>query len=100
VLAFAPRIPKRLLEVLARIDDRSVAIAETHRRLGLQADRLGITRPSYQRIRELVHQLRRIRPAREMVRLRLRMALRARVGGRALEALFDHETGFGARRRE
>jgi hypothetical protein len=100
VLAFAPRIPKRLLAALVRLDDPSVPIAETHRRLGEQADRMGITRPSYQRIRELVHQIRRIRPARRPARLGLRVALRARVHGRALEVLVAHESGIGIRRLE
>jgi hypothetical protein len=100
VLAFAPRIPKRLLDALIRLDDRSVPIAETHRRLGERADQMGITRPSYQRIRELVHQIRRIRPARGPARLGLRMALRTRLRGRALEAFVAHETGVGVRRLE
>jgi hypothetical protein len=61
VLAFAPRIPRRLLVALDWIDDRSLPIAEVNRRLGAEAWRLGLPRPSYQRVRELVHQLRRMR---------------------------------------
>ena len=41
---------------------RSRPIAETYRRVGAEAERLGLTRPSYQRIRELVHQARNVRP--------------------------------------
>ena len=56
--SFAPRISHRLLEALVRLDDRSVPIAETNRRLGAEAARLGLPKPSYQRIRELVHEFR------------------------------------------
>lgn len=61
MLAFAPRIPQRLLEALARLDGPGVPIAEINRRLGQEAERLGLRRPSYERIRVLVHQLRRFR---------------------------------------
>ncbi len=58
---FAPRISSRLLEALVRLDDRSLPIAELNRRLGAEADRLRLPRPSYQRIRVLLHTLRLIR---------------------------------------
>jgi hypothetical protein len=61
VVALAPRISHRLLEAIVRFDDRSHPIAETCRRVGAEAERLGLTRPSYQRIRVLVHEARRIR---------------------------------------
>jgi hypothetical protein len=61
VLAFAPRISPRLLEALVRLDDRRVPIAEVNRRVGAEAVRLGLRRPSYQRVRELVHASRRLR---------------------------------------
>jgi hypothetical protein len=61
MVTMAPRISHRLIEAIVRLDDRSRPIAETHRRVGAEADRLGLTRPSYQRIRELVHESRRIR---------------------------------------
>src|SRR5437867_614448 len=57
----APRISHRLVEAVVRFDDRTVPIAETYRRVGAEAERLGLTRPSYQRIRVLVHESRRIR---------------------------------------
>jgi len=50
-----------LLEALARLDDRSIPIAEVCRRVGHEADALGLTRPSYERIRELVHVERSLR---------------------------------------
>jgi hypothetical protein len=98
VLVFAPRIPPRLLRALIRLDDRSVPIAETYRRLGEEADRLGVTRPSYERIRELVHRFRLIRYEAGVVRARWKMAVRARVRG--LELFFDYGAAIGVRRRE
>src|SRR5947208_17043305 len=58
---FAPRISFRLLQSLERLDDPNVPIAEVNRWLGAEAMRLGLPRPSYQRVRVLVHQLRRLR---------------------------------------
>jgi hypothetical protein len=58
----APRISRRLIEAIVRFDDRSRPIAETYRRVGAEAERLGLARPSYQRIRELVHEARNARP--------------------------------------
>ncbi|HET8605986.1 MAG TPA: hypothetical protein VFL66_03045 [Gaiellaceae bacterium] len=58
MVACSPRISPLLLVALERLDDPSVPIAETARRLGREADRLGLTRPSYDRVRELVHERR------------------------------------------
>jgi len=61
VLSFAPRLSPKLLEAIVRYDDRRVPIAETYRRVGREAERLGLPRPSYQRVRVLVHAARRAR---------------------------------------
>jgi hypothetical protein len=98
VLAFAPRIPQPLLEALARLDDRSVSIAETNRRLGEKADRLGITRPSYERVRELIHRFRLKPRTPSIVSVGWRVAGRAQV--RALELFLDCRTWICVRRRE
>ena len=58
----APRISGRLIEAIVHFDDPGRPIAETYRRVGAEAERLRLTRPSYQRIRELVHQVRNLRP--------------------------------------
>jgi hypothetical protein len=58
VTVFAPRISPALIKALVELDDRDLPIAETNRRLGEEAERLGLRRPSYQRVRELVHELR------------------------------------------
>jgi hypothetical protein len=91
VLAFAPRISPRLLAALARLDDRRVPIAEVNRRLGKEAERLGLRRPSYQRVRELVHQLRRFRRRPSTASVLADVALRAR----PFEAVVQHVSGVG-----
>lgn len=90
---FAPRISPRLLEALIRFDDRSVPIAEVNRRVGAEAVRLGLPRPSYQRIRVLVHESRRLRQLRgpSTASVLVDIALRARPP----EALADHLSGIG-----
>jgi len=60
----APRIRPALLRALTRLDDSSIPIAEVSRRVGAEADALGLTRPSYERVRELVHLSRRLKRAR------------------------------------
>jgi hypothetical protein len=62
MVTMAPRIRPQLIEAIVRLDDRRRPIAETYRRIGLEADRLGLIRPSYQRIRVLVHEVRNMRP--------------------------------------
>jgi hypothetical protein len=92
VPAFAPRISPQLLEALVRLDDRSVPIAEVNRRLGREAESLGLMRPSYQRIRVLLHASRRFRrnsPSTASVLFEI--AVRARPP----TALLDHLSGVG-----
>ena len=75
----APRISPRLLAALERLDDETVPIAEVSRRLGREAQRLGLPRPSYQRVRVLVHELRAERtPEPGVGGLLLEVAVRAR----------------------
>ena len=62
MVTMAPRISGRLIEAIVHFDDPSRPIAETYRRVGAEAERLGLTRPSYQRIRELIHDVRNVRP--------------------------------------
>jgi hypothetical protein len=94
MLTFAPRISHRLLEELVRLDDREVPIAETSRRLGAEAARLGLPKPSYERVRELVHQHRRINRGPSTLRVLTEVALRAR----APDELLQHVAGIGVRR--
>ena len=53
-----PRIDERLVAAIARLDDPTLPIAETNRRLGMVAEGLGLIRPSYQQVRVIVHELR------------------------------------------
>ena len=50
----APRYDRRLLRAIRRLDDESVPIAEVCRRVGAQAEKLGVPRPSYVHVRRIV----------------------------------------------
>jgi hypothetical protein len=77
--------------MLVCFDDRRVPIAETYRRLGIEADRLGLTRPSYERVRELVHRERSIRRGPSTTSVLVDIAWRVRPP----DALLDHLSGVG-----
>jgi len=81
-----------LLEALVRLDDRLVPIAEINRRVGREAERLGLRRPSYQRVRVLVHHSRRLRRSRPTTATVL-VDVTLRV--RPPEAIIDHLSGVG-----
>jgi hypothetical protein len=87
----APRISPRLLEAIVRFDDRTLPIAETSRRVGCEAERLGLPRPSYERVRELVHEMRRVRRGPSTASVLVDIAFRLRPP----EALLDHVSGIG-----
>jgi hypothetical protein len=57
----APRLSPRLIEALERLDDGKRSFAELRRLVGDEADRLGLPRPSYERVRTLAHELRSAR---------------------------------------
>jgi hypothetical protein len=78
VLHAAPRIDPRLLAALARLDKPGRPIADTHRRLGSTAERLGLPRPSYEQVRVLVHALRARRRGPGVGELLLDIALQKR----------------------
>jgi len=80
------------LEALVRLDDRLVPIAEINRRVGREAERLGLRRPSYQRVRVLVHHSRRLRRSRPTTATVL-VDVTLRV--RPPEAIIDHLSGVG-----
>jgi proteasome lid subunit RPN8/RPN11 len=83
----APRIRKELLEAIVRHDKRTHPIAETCRRVGREAERRGLTRPSYERVRELVHESRRIRRGPTTASVLVDVALRARPPEAVLDVL-------------
>lgn len=92
MLAFAPRISPRLLEAIVRLDDKRVTIAEVNRRVGAAADRLGLPRPSYQRVRELVHASRRLRRYQPST---LSVVVDVAMRARPPDALVYHLSGIG-----
>ena len=59
VVVLCPRTDSRLVAAIERLDRSDVPIAETWRRVGVVADRLRLTRPSYQQVRLIVHDSRR-----------------------------------------
>jgi hypothetical protein len=91
VPTIAPRISPKLLEAIVRFDKTSRPIAETSRRVGREAERLGLPRPSYERVRELVHMMRRIRRGPTTASVLLDVAFRLRPP----EAVVDHVSGVG-----
>ena len=58
----APRIPQRLLDAIDRHGrTEDVPLAEIARRVCADAEQMGLTRPSYERVRKLVNESRGIR---------------------------------------
>jgi hypothetical protein len=98
VTVFAPRIAPALVEALIELDDRDLPTAEINRRLGEHAESLGLRRPSYQRVRELVHELRALRPPRRGPTTR-QVLLDIIFRARPPDAFLDHISGVGVPRR-
>jgi hypothetical protein len=59
---FAPRIDARLVVAIEQLDDPLERIAETNRRVGEIAETIGLPRPSYESVRTIVHEARRLGP--------------------------------------
>ena len=91
MLSFAPRIGPRLLAAIVRLDDPRLPIAETCRRVGAEAERLGLPRPSYQRVRELVHRARRLRRGPSTTQVLVDIIARSRPP----QAFVTHISGVG-----
>lgn len=60
-MKFAPRYDPRILVALRALDDPTVPIAETWRRVAAAAERHGLLRPSYVHLRRLLHRDREVR---------------------------------------
>lgn len=56
----ATRYDERLVEAIARLDDRDVPIAETCHRLAAFAESIGSPRPSYVHLRRLIVERRQL----------------------------------------
>lgn len=85
--AAAPRIGPTVLAAIERLDDESIPIAEVHRRVAALASHLGYARPSYQQVRILVHEHRRIGLAPTAGQILLEVALKTRPPQALLELL-------------
>ncbi len=59
-MRFASHFSVRLLDKVDVLSEQPVPIAEINRRVGLEAQRLGVTKPSYERVRQLVHEAREL----------------------------------------
>jgi hypothetical protein len=88
----AAKLSRRLLAELEQIDDGRLPIAEVNRRLGATADRLGLRRPSYERVRTVVHELRRRRAEPTALNIFVVISTRARPP----DAMLDHLAGIRA----
>jgi hypothetical protein len=60
VVDIAPRLTQRLIDAIERRARERVPIAEINRRVGDEAERMGLPRPSYEHVRRLVHESRRL----------------------------------------
>jgi hypothetical protein len=80
---FAPRYPDRLYELIERLDDESLSLAEVARRIGSAAEAEGITRPSPVHIRRLLTSLREFRRDDREIRAAGMEALGQVLGARA-----------------
>jgi hypothetical protein len=91
--SFAARVTERLYRRLVELDDDGVPIAETYRRVAAEAERMGLSRPSYERIRVLVRQSRRWKRSRGPSTTSVLVDVAFRV--RPPEAVLDHISGIG-----
>ena len=74
--AFAPRYDDRIHLLVVALDDRSESLAEICRRVGHEAEGLGLPRPSYVHLRRLILRRRAAEDARREARRELlRIAL-------------------------
>jgi hypothetical protein len=58
-MRFTARISPQVRTEIERLSDESLSAAEITRRAGVMAERLGQRRPSYERVRMLVREVRR-----------------------------------------
>jgi hypothetical protein len=87
MVASAPRIDPRLLAALARLDRGGGSAAELNRKLGVVAEHLGLTRPSYEQVRVHLTLLRSKQLDPSLGEVLLDIAFRARPPTAVLDAL-------------
>jgi hypothetical protein len=89
MVSSAPRIDRRLVAAAELLDEKTVPIAETNRRVRALADALGLTRPSYEQLRQVIHEARRRGRVPSTGEVLLDIAFRVRPP----DALGDHLAG-------
>ena len=89
--ASAPRISRTIHELVTRLDDERLPLAEIARRVCAEAERRGYARPSYEGLRVLIHRVRRERAQIKTREVLHDVAFRARPA----EAILDHVSGVG-----
>jgi hypothetical protein len=82
----APRLDPRLLDAIARVDDDEAPISETYRRLRELSIELQLPRPSYERVRQHVHVVRR---RKERARKRRETLLEVALYTKPVHALYE-----------
>jgi len=82
-----------LLQALVELDDPGLPVAEINRRLGREAERLGLPRPSYERVRVILHDARRLQ-ARRRRQTTLSVLVDVMFRVRPQEAILDHLAGI------
>jgi hypothetical protein len=87
VVRCAPRLSPRLVAAIARIDNRKRPIAETYRSVCALAEQLGLTRPSYEQVRTIVHEIRESKRDPSFAQVLLDVDLRRRPPQAIVEAL-------------
>ena len=63
MVPIAPRYDPKILEAVRALDDLSEPMAETARRVGTAAQRMGLIRPTYPHLRRLIRAERALRAA-------------------------------------
>jgi hypothetical protein len=58
MVRMAPRLSHRLVAAVDRLDDGKMPLAELTRLVGAEAARLGLPRPSYERVRTIANERR------------------------------------------
>lgn len=74
----APRLDSRILAAVAWAHRDERPIAETNRRVGRVAEELGLSRPSYEAVRRVVHDVRASRRRPDAGDVLLAIAFRSR----------------------
>lgn len=54
----ATRLPEELVELAEQLAREDLSVADIHRAVGARAAQLGVPRPSYERTRQLVYEIR------------------------------------------